>query len=467
MEKPLFCLSWLNGQFKAMAVDRSGAVRSWDRPGLVADFTNFSTVLAEAGQKTRPEGKQVAMVLAHPRLSHQVVEVPPAKGRTLERILQRHVDRLKTFEGPAAWAAQPATPTKNSNALLLHIFPQSLVNELTSGCKQAGLQLVRLLPTTAVLSSQLNQLSLEKDELALVVAETGSATTVVIGGSDGRVCLGRVLRGHWNQQLDSLAVDLTRTIGFAEQQSGRVVSSVWLFGVGAQAHVSALQSALHLPVKLSPVPCIPFYWVEQAAKLPDQDDGNLISLEVREAPQRRRLITATGLILIILLIASLVTAGSIAVLRRGWSKEIEKQDREMARLQGEKTKWQQRYGEFARKRELVRIVLDEKPPPVPAWFLGYLSEAVPEDLLLTELLVVRTNEAWFVKMAGTAQPTTNASPALVFRQAAASMTNRLATGPFHLNINRSVIGESVERTSSPSSAGKVTNDTFLVEGVIR
>ena len=46
------------------------------------------------------------------------------------------------------------------------------------------------------------------------------------------------------------------------------------------------------------------------------------------------------------------------------------------------------------------------------------------------------------------------------------MTNRLATGPFHLTINRSVIGEAVERTSLPAGAVKVTNNTFLVEGVI-
>ena len=67
MEKPLLCLSWLNGQLKAMAVDRSSAVRTWDRPGVAADFTDFSNLLAEAVQKTRPEGKQVAMVLAHGR----------------------------------------------------------------------------------------------------------------------------------------------------------------------------------------------------------------------------------------------------------------------------------------------------------------------------------------------------------------------------------------------------------------
>jgi hypothetical protein len=274
MDKNLLCLSWLNGQVKATAMERGSALRSWERPKLASDFTDFADVLAEAITHTLADGRQVAIVLAHPRLSHQVIEVPPAKGGTLERFLQRRVRHLKTFEGDAAWAAQPAIPTKTSSAALLHLFPKSLVDQLVASSEQAGRQLVRLLPTTAVLSSQLTRLPVGKDELALLVAETGSTTTVVIGRPDGRVCLGRVLINRWNQQIEPLAVELTRTIGFAEQQSGLVVGSVWLFGAGAQMQAPALESLLRLPVKLSPVECSPFYWAEQAARLPEKDDGN-------------------------------------------------------------------------------------------------------------------------------------------------------------------------------------------------
>jgi radical SAM/Cys-rich protein len=62
---------------------------------------------------------------------------------------------------------------------------------------------------------------------------------------------------------------------------------------------------------------------------------------------------------------------------------------------------------------MIRIVSDERPPPLAGWFLGYLSDAAPEDLLLTELLVTRTNDLWSVLIAGVAQPTTNAAPAAV------------------------------------------------------
>jgi len=112
--------------------------------------------------------------------------------------------------------------------------------------------------------------------------------------------------------------------------------------------------------------------------------------------------------------------------------------------------------------ELIRVVLDEKLPPMPALFLGYVPEAVPDELLLTELRVARTNDAWFLKMAGAAQPTTNSSPATVFQAATASMTNKLVAGPFHVKINRS------EMSGGPPArgVGKGTNHTFLIEGVI-
>src|SRR5688572_397919 len=136
MDKPFLCVSWLNGQVKAVASQRGVTSGTWERPGLVADFNDFKTVLAEAAAKTRSEGRQVAMVLAHPRLSQQVVEVPPAKGRTLDRILERNARNLKTFNGEPAWAVQPAMPTKNSNASLLQIFPQPLVDQLAGACEQ-------------------------------------------------------------------------------------------------------------------------------------------------------------------------------------------------------------------------------------------------------------------------------------------------------------------------------------------
>jgi len=141
---------------------------------------------------------------------------------------------------------------------------------------------------------------LKRTKLALLAAETGPGITLVVGCKDGRACLGRVLRNSWNTDPDSVGVDLTRSIGFAEQQSGLTVSSVWLFGARAQEMAPRVEALLKLPAKVSPVPYSPFYWAEQAARLPAEEDGNFISIESQQAPSRRRFRNLTVFLLCLL-----------------------------------------------------------------------------------------------------------------------------------------------------------------------
>jgi hypothetical protein len=250
---------------------------------------------------------------------------------------------------------------------------------------------------------------------------------------------------------------------------------VWLFGAGAQGRLPEMRSRLKLPVNPSPVEQTPLYWAEQAAKLAAEEDGDLVSLEAREAPQRRRLLTVTGVLLLILFLASLATAGFTELLRRTGLQTIEKLNAEIARQCQLRTEWRQRHAEVMRKKDLVRIVSEEKPPPVPGWLLGCLSEA-PDNLLLTELRVTRTNDLWSVRLAGVAQPTANSPSAAVFQNAFADLTNRLATGPFHMKITRSALGDGLASAGSASADVSLQpigapegekQHTFVLEGVIR
>jgi hypothetical protein len=465
MDKTGLCISFLSGEWTAASFRKDSRAATWQRPSPVEDFAALPSVVAETLTNTRPESKLVRLVLAHARLSDQLSEVPPIRGWNLDRFLQRRIEQLKTFEGEAAWSYQRAMPTKNSDAVLLHVMPRALLDQLTQGCDKSGLQLVRVLPTTSVLAAQLKELPLEKDEVALLAAQTGPTTSVVIGRRDGRVCLGRVLAGTWNSMATRVAVDLTRTIGFAEQQTGLTVASVWLFGPGAQERLPEMQGLLKLPVKASPVEWTPGYWAEQAARLPEKEDGNLITPEQRAAPQRRKLLTVTGLVLLVWLIVALVTALVLGLVRGKELKTIERQTADMVRLQGQKTEWEQKHRELDRKARFIQKVMDEKPAPVPAWFLGYLSEAVPDDLLLTQAEVKSTNDVWSVRLAGVAQPTTNASPETIFNEALALLATNLATGPFHLQLKP--VLEDEPRAAQRGKVGRTNELSFKFEGTIR
>src|SRR5258705_3515278 len=101
MDKTALCLSLLNGQFKAAAMRKGSIAATWERAEPLEDLANLTAVLREAVERTRPPSRRVALVLAHPRLRHQIVEVPPARGSAVERLLVRPVLTLKPVEGYA------------------------------------------------------------------------------------------------------------------------------------------------------------------------------------------------------------------------------------------------------------------------------------------------------------------------------------------------------------------------------
>src|SRR5258706_7254417 len=252
MDKNILCLSWFNGQVKAVAVRNGTVLKTWERPGVAEDLSNFVQVLKEAVAATGYDGSDVAIVLSHPRLTQQLVETPPLRGWNLRRFLDRQARQLKTFTTEAVFSYQPALPTKNAKAVLLHLFPKPFLDQMLQGCQQAGLRLSKVFPATAVLNHQLRELPVGADDVVLVAAETGGNTTVIIGRKDGQIYLGRTLNSSWNIYPDRVNVDLNRTLLYVKQQFGAPVDNMWLVGTGAEGHADAMEALVKVPIRLSP-----------------------------------------------------------------------------------------------------------------------------------------------------------------------------------------------------------------------
>jgi len=253
-------VSWLNNQFKAVAVHRGSVTGTWERPGDTDGAGNFDGFIREAVQQTGYHGQTVTLLLAHPRLVQQLVDVPPVKGAALQKVIQRQAQQQKVFAGEAACASQISPPGKGLQRVVLHLFPRLLLNQLIQGCKRNGLHLTAVIPPSAILHHQLGQLPLEPDEVAFLAAETVGSTSLVVGRSDGQILLARTLQGTWNEEPERLALDLNRTILFANQQyPGSFTKGLWLFGTGAEDQGEALQRNLQLPIHISPVFFESFY----------------------------------------------------------------------------------------------------------------------------------------------------------------------------------------------------------------
>lgn len=478
-------VSWLNGQFKALAVHRGAVDGTWERPGEMEGSGNFESLVREAVEETGYRGHTVSLLLGHPRLAQQMTDVPPVQGFALTKLVQRQAQQQKMFDGEAAWAYQEAVSGKGSQRVILHLFPKLLLNQLVQGAEKSDLDLVSAMPATAVVHGQLTQLPLEKEEIALLAAETGGSTTVVVGRSDGQVLLARTLTGNWNNGLARLAVDLNRTILFVNQQYGVAVSNVWLFGPGAKEQLQAMQGQMPVPVKLSPVEHHPLYWATEAVKLPAAFCPNFISREQQKAPQRRLLAKMAAAIAAVVVLVSLLVSAYLLVEARHERLLISELEAKAAELQVKHKELQQTQIELARKQDVVKLVIDNRPPPIPGWFLGYLSEAVPPDLVVTNLHVKREEDLWRVQLTGTMQTTVKQPTPAAMSNSVSLLASRLVNGPFHMRVwdgsedpkekeaaakaaSGGTLSSWVAKLATATPAAKPkTEHQFVLEGVMR
>ena len=485
-------VSWLNNQFKAVAVHRGRVEGTWERPGISDGPGNFETFIREAVARTNYHGHSVTLVLAHPRLVQQLVDVPPVKGAALQKIIQRHAQQQKVFPGEAVWASQTSPYGKGMQQVILHLFPRQVLGQLTQSCRRCGLDLTSVLPPSAVLHHQMTQLPLEKDEVTLLAAETAGSTNLVIGRSDGTILMARTLPGTWNEEPERLALDLNRTILFANQQFGAtVVQGVWLFGPGAEQQCDVVRDHIQFPVTTSPIEYDPFYWATEALKLRPEHTPNFISLAQQKAPQRRVFAKVVAATTIIAAVAALGAAYYFSKQAKQEAANVKNMSERLVKLQARRSELQALDAEMARKKQVIRLVLGERPPPTPAWFLGYLSEAVPYDLVVTNFQIKREEDYYRVQIAGMPQQAIKRPTAQSMATAVAQFKTKLTGAPFHLKII-----EKLDTNAAPAAAGQtlassdaamphwfsrmaksvsftqdkpkpVVEDHFLIEGVIR
>jgi hypothetical protein len=466
-------LSWLNGSFRALAVHKGVIDGSWERPGVIDDIASFPSLLHDAVANTGFKGTTVSLVLAHPRFVQQLLEAPPTKSSGVVRFLesqiqlllylgmppdgqpamvhyiQRQVQNLKTFEGDAAWCMEQTMPIKGSNGILLHLFPKKLLGLLLQASAKSQLYLTSVLPPTAILRNQLADLPIQDDDVALIVAETGGTSTVIVGRRDGQILLGRILTGTWNENASRFTVDLKRTLLFVNQQFGANIIGAWLFGPGATEHVEELQGELELPVHISPTPWHQFYWAREALLVPAEHLPNLISRELQEAPRRKLLRRVVALAAILLLLASLLTTGFLESMVGEEQGNLHRLRAREQELQTRHKQLQALAEELTRKQTLVSLISESALAPVPGWLLGYLGDVVPPELLLTNIHVRRDSNLWRVSLSGVLQPTTNTATGLLFSNALSRLTNQLISGPFHLRL----AGSETASTNPAASTG--------------
>lgn len=430
-------ISWLNNQFVAQSIHRGKVEGSWEMAFTPDVEPDFADLVREAVQKTRYHGTTVSLLLANAKLAQQLIEVPPVSGGDLIKVIQREAQQQQFFHGDAAWSFQTSLTVKEIKRVILHLLPKALLDHFILAGRQNGLHLVSLVPVSAVLHQQLTLLPLNKGDVALLAGETGGCTTVVVGRADGQLLLVRTLLGNWNDNVERLAVDLKRTMSFITQQYDlNINTGVWMFGPGADQQAPVLQRFLEHPVVVSPVEFRPDYWAIEATKLRPATTPNFIALELQKAPQRRRfamVVIAGTLVILLAAIAAAVLLHLAAQQEAATNVILRKR---VLDLQNQRQQIAQRNAVIAGKQRLIHRTGEDRHPPIPAWLLTYLSEAIPSELVVTSLDIKWDADAWDLHLAGKLQVSSKPPTATTLPNAVGTLIDRLTTGPFHLTILR-------------------------------
>jgi hypothetical protein len=316
-----------------------------------------------------------------------------------------------------------------------------------------------VLPVSTVLHQQLTRLGLAADDIALLAGDTGSATTVVVGRGDGQILLVRTLPGNWNDGAERLAVDLNRTTQFVNQQYGLTLNrGIWLFGAGADNHAETIQRLTDLPVSASPVEAEPFYWATAAVKLGSAKHPNFLAAEQREAPQRRVFARAIAAITGTVVLLSLLATGAIIFWARQEGANLATLEKRVAALQSQCGQLREHNAELAAQEKVARLIVDEQNQPVPGWFVAYMSQALPTELMISKMHLKQVGELWQVQLEGNYHPVTALTGLpTTFTKSLAQLTDRLANGPFHLKL--------LPKDAAPNFV--TSENHFTIEGVMR
>ncbi len=209
---------------------------------------------------------------------------------------------------------------------------------------------------------------------------------------------------------------------------------IWLFGSGAQEQAGKVQQHLQLPVEVGAPGYEPFYWARQALSLRPPLSPNLISPELQMRGQRRvfaKVVAAATVLVALALIGLLVYTSSQA---RQDAANIALLSDRLKRLQARQNELQQLELRLSHQKQVANLVLNDRPPPAPAWFLGYLSEVAPAELVVTNLHIKREEGCWRVHLAGGYQQAIGNPTPGALSNAVALLSAHLSNGPFHLRV---------------------------------
>ncbi|RMH07818.1 MAG: hypothetical protein D6704_04225 [Nitrospirae bacterium] len=426
-------VSLIHGQFRALAVIRGEIAGTWECPQKVTTGSELRWALQEAVRATGFSGHRVGFVVEDARLAHQYHLVPPMKDKDLRLYLERVArQELPPDVGDIVWRYRKTLATKGRTGFLLDTWPQAYVDDFLQACEAVDLHPAFLFPLSAVFVDQVRSLGAEPQETLILITPAVEKFVLIAATGEGVPLFDRFLRvadESGPQNLERIGRELARSILFANQQLGKRVSHVWMMGTIEGVLPEELRAYVDVPVLPSPIVPDPSYWIWVSLSLPVTHSCNFISPEVRQAPFRKMM----AKVMVAMLAGFICTSVTVSGLIEGLADRKQAIETAVAAsfqvLAQKKHDWLVRHQQLAEMRAWVQAVETRQRPPVAGWFMGYLAESLPQDLVLQKVMVTQTTDGWTIELTGLA-------PDDLQRSARALMEfeRRLREGPYHVEM---------------------------------
>lgn len=468
--KPVLGLVLVRGTLHARVLQGGEVVAAWDAPGPLAGLDGLREALEQVPEQTGFRGESVVVAIASSQMEHQMVKLPPMRERDMEAFLSRKVRHFAVEAGRQAWSWHVLHGGKIEHQVALHLIPLSLIHVFLDFCRSRNYQVDQVVPLASTLAWSARALPLQKGSWGLVAAELGTATTIVVADTEGRMALVRELSFGLAEPdaADRFSKELNRSILFAKQQFGITVSGVWISGVSLQDAPTLLSKSV-AEVAISPLPVAdpPAFWLRPLVGLDPDIHDNMVPRSMRRLNERRRHLETIFVVVLavhLFLLAAILGLKALGDDIRSSVSDVHVAET-MASLREEKDTLELRLVRIAELRTQASGIAAGSWDPKPGWFLGWIGANLPDELRLNALVVDRPEDSttWEVRLQGTAP-----REAVAASKALREFQKRLEHGAPRLDVSRPWEDQ---WHSNLRTGATWDNDTlgkpFVIEGVLR
>ncbi|GAX62691.1 transcriptional regulator [Candidatus Scalindua japonica] len=462
MKKNILSITIFQGWIRVLKIDKSGKENTWSTQNKVCNIDEIRDTLKEAVNSTGSKGCFANIILDHDQLRHKAIDIPPMNSKDTHDYIARKVDQIKEFDGEAAFSYKK-TSRKNKEHVSINFIPLSFIDDLKKACADAGVFLMLVIPFLRVREQQFRELSIGKDEVAAIVVSMYDKVSLLIGKNDGAIFSDRHLKVNlYNpDDVERVSKEVQRSILYNKQQFGERVVQVVLSEHFEKNVYQCFTKNLDIPIGWLPPKPSRFYWNHELLNISFNDEGNLLIRKYRDEIVIKRFTKAALVLAVILWSISFFTLVTIEYLLYKERKLLADIMPQAIELRNTRDKLLDRKAKINRFRHVVKKLEEERTPPVPGWFLGYLCNEVPDELILTSTQILRKDSVWEVVIDGFSNEGNR-----VMMNNLKEFCDNLQNGPFKMSDNKNWYKEWLKllKIGSVSDSGV---SRFSIDGVIR